>query len=60
MVSEGQKCRRGADKLFKAQSLEQQGDKANFILFFYFLIFASLAVLEMGKIVLDQGGMKLQ
>lgn len=57
MGSEGQKCRRGVDKLFKAQSLEQQGDKANFI-FFYFLLFASLAVLEVGKIILDRVGMK--
>lgn len=59
MVSEGREYRRGVDKLFKVQSLEQGGGGAgggegNF------LLFASLAILKMRgkKIILDQAGMK--
>lgn len=57
MVSEGQKCGRGVDKLFRVQSLEQWGGGKKKSSFF-FLLFASLSVLEMGKIILHQVGMQ--
>lgn len=59
MVSEGQKCGMGGNKLFKVQSLEQWGEKKK-AFFFFSLFFASFAILEMGKIILNQVGMQPQ
>lgn len=48
-MSEGREYRRGVDKLFKVQSLEQRGEDGRGGRKGNFLLFASLAILKMRK-----------